>query len=608
MGGMKTLTSTVLQIRQWASQSSWFSVTVLTSVIALEVIGRQSASDLHDLLAAGVLIMLAILVGVRHQHAPIGWVTALGGAGRAAGRWLGRRAALDLGRDLRGAPPYPVRTPWQLPALLAAFALLSAVPLLAWWLLPGGPRDLGLSGSYTLYLIVLSAVWLSMLGLVVLAIYLPIAMMAALYRGEPPRMLGDAPFPSGSVPYVLAYLGLLIACERYLPVGTVPVGLGLIALAACLRACLPCSAETPVIWRRRAGAPIAAIPRLRGTLCAGAVGLLILAGLSLWAVGGRMLGREAAAEGMPISMWLGTAYTWLCPGLVAAVLVALVDRARHDPARPGRTTVLVRDLRLLAARRAGEVVRAWGLVPTFGARKAFPSDAAVEVVPPDESQAREFAPRWPLKVSIDDLEDDLVRERVVRRGEVQLRRYVVHQMKRLLAEVRGRSYRNGNGFWLAPHLTLLDGVIRDEPESAAEAEEHVLPRVLGTPYRAALHGPARRYLHTVMRALQVDLIFIEDGISARRLARVLRAMFDAYDRLNGRRIEEVHLTGLPQVRVVLHDLAPETPYRSNVYPEPKFEDLARARLMQVFKDRGGLEDWLDSPFDRTSSPAPAKSR
>ena len=46
------------------------------------------------------------------------------------------------------------------------------------------------------------------------------------------------------------------------------------------------------------------------------------------------------------------------------------------------------------------------------------------------------------------------------------------------------------------------------------------------------------------------------------------------------------------------------PFRSENYPEPRFEDLGRARILHVFRDRGEHEELIENPFDFSSSPVP----
>ena len=72
-----------------------------------------------------------------------------------------------------------------------------------------------------------------------------------------------------------------------------------------------------------------------------------------------------------------------------------------------------------------------------------------------------------------------------------------------------------------------------------------------------------------------------------------------------RKAEESHFRGLPKVRVMIHDYEPGNPFQSEDYPEPKFDDLSRVRVLHIFRDRGAHEELIDQPFDFSSTPAPA---
>jgi len=61
------------------------------------------------------------------------------------------------------------------------------------------------------------------------------------------------------------------------------------------------------------------------------------------------------------------------------------------------------------------------------------------------------------------------------------------------------------------------------------------------------------------------------------------------------------LTGL---RVLIHEFQFDHPFRSENYPEPRFEEFSRARVLHVFRDRGEDEERVEPPADFSSSPAP----
>ena len=109
----------------------------------------------------------------------------------------------------------------------------------------------------------------------------------------------------------------------------------------------------------------------------------------------------------------------------------------------------------------------------------------------------------------------------------------------------------------------------------------------------------------VLRGVQIDLLFIEDGVNFKRVRRVLRALFEVYDVHAGRRrAEEIDFQGLPGTKVLIHDYQFDEPFHANGYPEPKYELLARARILHVFRDRGEQDEPIESPFDQGRRPAP----
>ena len=82
-------------------------------------------------------------------------------------------------------------------------------------------------------------------------------------------------------------------------------------------------------------------------------------------------------------------------------------------------------------------------------------------------------------------------------------------------------------------------------------------------------------------------------------------LLELYDVHGGtRKAEELHFRGLPKVRVMIHDYEPGNPFRSEDYPEPKFDDLSRVRVLHLFRDRGGEEEEVEQPFDFSWTPAP----
>ena len=222
-------------------------------------------------------------------------------------------------------------------------------------------------------------------------------------------------------------------------------------------------------------------------------------------------------------------------------------------------------------------------------------------MPPARSEADEFDPRWPLRVSPADLEAGVVRGRLDRRDEIQLRRQLFRGLAKLFRRASAFKGPGGGGFWLAPHWWFFDGLAREDADGG---DEPAAPPLVGPPYRRVLPARARQHAHRVLRATAVDMIFVEDGVGYRKVEKVLRVLLELYDVHGGnRRAEDLHFRGLPKVKVMIHEYEPGSPFRSDRYYEPKFDELSRVRVLHVFRDRGGHEEKVEPPFDFSWSPA-----
>src|SRR5947207_12115397 len=125
---MKLLARTARDLRRLGSPGGGFTLLIVAVALALEVLGRQSDSDLNDLLAAFTLALVGMLVLARHRQSPLPWVGGAVALARGAKDFLYRHT-FEIGLDLRGTPRVKRGTP---PALLAiAAALLAWTGLLA---------------------------------------------------------------------------------------------------------------------------------------------------------------------------------------------------------------------------------------------------------------------------------------------------------------------------------------------------------------------------------------------------------------------------------------------------------------------------------------------
>ncbi|HEY1380518.1 MAG TPA: hypothetical protein VGF55_27200 [Gemmataceae bacterium] len=599
---MNLLARTARDLRRLWSSDLGLTLLVAAVAVALEAIGRQTARggyDLHDLIALFILTALAVSVLSWHRKSPLGWVTALAAAGRRAGRWL-RRGTFEIGLDLRGDPPVRRGTPPIVFALAVGLAVWAAA---AAWLAPDCPhrlRTLAAGTFYLGYLAALAAVWLGLMAVSLLAAFLPWALIhdrfVAAHAGP-----GRRPRTPEYVARAVYYGGLMFAGL------TLPVAVALawcaVVLVAFLAVCrLPAHGDVRFLWRPHGTVRVRSLPWGAWVTWEFVLITLAVVALVLTALGDRVVGA-AGPETMPVTALLGLVLAWLAPGALTALFLQMALGRYHDPARPARPVASVAGavadragLRTLFARN-GWAVR-------FG--RAAAGGVGVELV---ESKLPTEAdePHWPLPVTLAELESDAgTWERLRRRDEVQARRKVVAGLERLFKVAAGRPAKGGSGYWVAPHFWFVAGLMRDGEGDADLGDDAILSRTVGPPYHRVLSHAARHHAYRLMRAVRVDLIFVEDGVTFRRLRKVLRVLFEVYDVHGGRRpAEEVDFRGLPGTRVLIHDFQFDEPFKSEVYPEPKYDYLGRARILHVFRDRGEQEEPLESPFDFGRTPAPA---
>jgi hypothetical protein len=331
--------------------------------------------------------------------------------------------------------------------------------------------------------------------------------------------------------------------------------------------------------------------------------------LVLLACGSSLLGLDVGIqETMPITTGLGLVLGWLAPGALGAlVLQALLGRLR-DPARPSRPVLYLAGTAVERSRSLLERIfqrRGWQTRHAPDEPEAL--DVRVELL---EGARPEADAKWPLQIDPEELRSEATLDRLARRDEIQKRRRLVAGMERLFKCAARNSYKRGSGFWVAPHFWFIPGLSRDVPEEELSlAEGTILSGIIGPPYHRVLPRPVRHHIYQILRALQVDLIFVEDGVGFRRFCRVLRMLFEVYDVYGGkRRAEEVHFHGMPGTRVLIHEFQLDEPFKSEVYPEPDYENLGRARILHIFRDRGEQEEPLETPLDFTHMPVPSLAR
>jgi hypothetical protein len=176
---------------------------------------------------------------------------------------------------------------------------------------------------------------------------------------------------------------------------------------------------------------------------------------------------------------------------------------------------------------AVRLISGWGWRVKADPARREPGSVGVEMVEPALSEATEFDPRWPLRISIPDLIAGDVQDRLVRRDEISLRRQLFRGLAKLFKRAATFKGPGGGGFWLAPHWWFVEGMGREDAESASE--EGSAPPLVGPAYHRVLPARSRQHLHRVLRATQIDMIFVEDGVGYRKVEKVLRVVMELFD-------------------------------------------------------------------------------
>ncbi len=550
----------------------------LVAILCCEVFGRGFASDQSDAWAVAGLVLLAGLSLILHQLLPLRSVAALRGWAVGGWAWL-KRVTPVAGLDLRRDPPLVRRFPRRRLLWLLALVGLTGLAASLRGLLPGALRGALLAVSPTLTFALEALLWMALvagagLALMVGWFFCHATVKRALPRYGPRQLRSEV---LGLLAYGLLVGGLLLTGPPGLLVGCIVSYALLRSLLALLQRRGP-----EVVWRLR-GQPGAS---------GGSWASWALSSELLWLVPALFLLLVSNGDGLlavrpeptPISGVLGRVFG-SCVGLVLPPmlvfnLAAIWDAWRHNPARPVPTRV---HLAGPDARRAEPLLRAAGLRLRRGAARS--GDVLLRV----GEEAPPGTPAWPLRTSLDALDARLF-ERLRRRDVIQRRRRVVRGLVKTFKHHRARSYDKGCGFFIAPHLWYVSALTRDEDEDETP-DGMLLP-----PWHVLIPLAARSYLYEVLEGCSVDMLFAEDGITHRQLITIVRMLFEHHAIHAGRlRITERHLFGVRGVRVVIHELGGDEPFQARGYPEPDYEMLGRARILHLFRDRGGAEEEVSTP-------------
>jgi hypothetical protein len=551
----------------------------------------SSVDDLPDLLWVGVVWLL---MGMTWAMAHAGWIAwpAWAPAARDRLRSFLQHYSVQTGIDFGGAPEHERRLPNHLVRVTAGFFLVIVLAALIRDAFPGPARDFLLEMSALLYLTYASLLWgwsifLALSALAVVGIHAnDVILNRARFearRGQWQRLL----VATLAVAPALATAVL----PTWLPLVLVLVGaaVGVAALGGSR------NGQIRFLWRMRDSSAIYSI----GSGWLMGWGDLSLAGVIILTVipttGAAWTG---AGGGAPVTVALGTftawagalaLWTWVVVGPVR-----LLRLARLDPARAVPTVIEFEEA--VPAGDTMEELEARG----FSVRAdSDPEGRAVLVRLDDHAPRRRLdgadgpdgRQRWRLHPG-DVLNPGVLAE--VRAADRSMRREeLVSAIRRLLTSARLRQFQTGTGFWIAPHLWYVPAMSRDTDEETS--------LTVGPPYHKIMSAEARQHAYEVFRAVNVDLVFIEDGVPVEGVEHVFGQLFGHFDLWGVDPIEDRHIFPTPGVRVLIHAFEFDAPLDEDGYPEPDYENVGRGRVLHIMKDRGGedVEDPLESvPTER----------
>ncbi len=586
---------------------------LLAGFVALIELARPYAThDGKDLIVLVGALLLGMLLAKAAQS---GWLPATCRLGAAIKR-RGARIVARLSpryavafRPSESARALPDRTLWApilvLAGLTVAVLLLGKHTGVLRHYLFEGLLFVKLSVSYTLYLALLALLW-SALALTALIG----SRVAANWLAESTR----APGSSAHLPLII--LGVLwvagLAALLALP--------GIAALVALLaigwlrgRTLSNMPARSYLFCRRDAEGRPRAVPvhRYLRRIHTGMVALLAL--IVVLAQSQRLWLAEWPAGPFAFTTWLG-----ILASLMALLLVAragvhfnrLLGGGGIPPEVPLTPTLWIRTPEG-AAGATDEWARseAWYHVARdngwLALRDARPPEHEYDLVMGVDSDPRRFKPRPPS----DEKDASFQLER---RLHIVMRRRFRRSFEGLFKRLRAETPEEGTGYLFCPHIWLVPGVVRDvEPGQRTQQQDSNSTLgsggFYGPPYAAAFPNRVRRYVGSILRDLQVDIIYWEDAIQWRDLRRVLGVAYEIHDQGRGPALER-HFIGIPRVRIVIQEEAAE-PEPSRSWLEggkPSFDEVApgHARILLVLRDRGKNEEaeapdpvdsWIKTP-------------
>lgn len=540
------------------------------AVAALELVGRWLPA--HDLAALALLVLgvvpLALGAVALAQRGRLPLLCALGGATARAVQRLLERGVPRYELALRLAPGQrPARDAALLLPLCAAAALVGAAVLAGPLLVPG-LSWLRSEASVTLWLLALGLLWALLLVLVTASFVLQVRALgawlavAATLVSLAPALLVPAPWLTAAV-----------------------LALGLAQSLRLARRPLEPYVFTRIGRRGELRAVRAqALLRRMHLLCTLGLAFALTLGNAQ-----RMPGAAGASGDYPFTFGLGLLASLGCVLLAVRVDLhfgRLLWLRRPPPETPLDRTLACSLPRPFPPHVAAATQHGWQVVADTA-----PLPHGVDLVTGPGA-------RGPHAVGLEPgLPAAELSFRLRRRMDVAYRREFYARLQALWKVTRPARELGGEGFLFCPGNWLLRCLLRDTGRAATP---------VGPAYEEVFSPRLRRYLAGVLRHLQVDVIYWEDGVRWRDLRRVLGVALECHDQ--GRvPLRARHFAGLPRVRVLLQQEDPPGTAGAPASPRmPRAPIGSGARVLAILRDRGGAAERHEvrEPGGRRPQPAP----
>ncbi len=583
-----------LTLRTWLRSPEVLCAAVL--VLAIELFGPHGRNDIDDILWV-LMVPLLFMAGcsmMRYRPMPL-TQTVIRWSVRAAS-WLRSRLVLSLGLDF-----HPTRHP-RLQPFTGLRRTVMALALLALILLPAqgiGREVLEAArgtGTYTVYILALAAIWITLLAGV--AVSVPASVLAVLevvksrFRLEGFARLGATMLVLGAVVLLLATLHAEVGLQG---------AVGVLAFACLLPSVVQAVEPPNAPWLNIALGH-------EGPACTTRLGRLLrdgyrTAALEGFLVAALLIPREPGS-GFPVTDLLLALYAWSSAWLYtgsAMLAISEFNRRRRlfDPAFE-RSRVLWavpgEEARALASERSTIEAAGWRLVVKDDLPGPEDADLLVGLpgglMPPSRVPLARIPPALFLlspdpTASLSEADE---RDKAERCREA---------LERLLTSMRPRMSDRGEGTFLVPHCWLVVGLTRDDERGNVDRPPAM---TFGQTFQSVLGTRLRRFMHEVSTRAGVDVYYIEDSVTPVQVGDVLERLFERHiQRADPGLVGEADFVGLQGVRVVLHDVDPETDGIAGVDAHVTRNAISRARILIISRDRRDDDDDDGPPVEGEST-------